>query len=269
VPTRTLIATLSLLLAGAPAFAQGSFGAPPTAPLPIAPPMTYRPTPEPPPDAEAEVFGYRAGGRWLLTVDLGAGLEPHIPSSSSGYPIGMPPAFTVGGAALWRGLVGPALALYSSEGVALTAGFDLPGLADRVSAVFAVAVRPLAPLAWRAARSGDAYLARFLDGVGVEIGPSVEYYRSASIDPTKTVNGMSVPACPDVPSEATHGALHVALTLEAPLGGSARTGWVAVRGTARFIVSDEARLAPTPTCQPQVVERGAASQLLVGLAYYL
>ena len=42
-----------------------------------------------------------------------------------------------------------------------------PGLGDRVSVSAALALRPLAPIVWR---GHDSWVARFLYGVGVELG---------------------------------------------------------------------------------------------------
>jgi hypothetical protein len=276
----TRIAPLLLtLLLGANALADGT-NAPPVPPLPLAPPSLYpsplyhmMPPPAEPPDERA-VFGERAGRRLLLTVHLSVGVEPHLPSPTSGFPMGTPIAFGLGGEVLWRGLVGVGLSLYSSEGVALTPGFMLPGLADRVSVVAALALRPLAPLAWREARHGEARLARFLEGVGVEIGPSVEYYRSASLDLFTTVNGMRVLQCPDIRTDAVRGAFNLGLSLEAPLAGSAHTGWVALRASGRMIATSEAQLGPQLVqpgnqCRALIVERGLAAQILIGIAYYL
>jgi hypothetical protein len=191
-------------------------------------------------------------GRVLLDAHLGVGVEPHYQ--------GTPIAFGVGGEALWRGLLGVGLSLYTSEGSPILPDHDWPKLADRISVAGALALRPLAPFGWS---RGDGWLARFLGGFGVQVGPSVEYFRTAS---------LAISGCP-VDTTAVLGALHLQASLEVPLLGDASTGWVSLRVEERIVVGGDRDIAPQRVgqngCTAAVHENAVASQVLFGLAWSL
>lgn len=200
----------------------------------------------------------------LLQAHLAAGLEAQPFKCSAAGATCRIPAFHVGGTLLWRGFLGASLGLSASEGSPLIPGLESQtAFGDRISTSIALAVRPIAPWAWR---RGDGWLTRFLAGVGVEAGPSVEYLRTSSI----TLPGCSLPATKVQPGA------HVAASLELPLLGSAASGWLALRFTARVIVSPEAKLAPiesTPDaetgerCRPLVTMTTVSPQFTFGFAY--
>ena len=201
----------------------------------------------------------------LLSIDIGVGLEPHdngvMPGDSTSEITNSPIAFHVGGEALWLGVVGPALGLYASEGAPVLVpsnnGNPRPSLGDRVSVVGALALRPLAWLAWR---RGDSWVSRLAAGLGVEVGVSEEITRT-SLD-----TGLSL-------------GFHGMLFAEVPLYGGGSMGGLALRVSARLLVSHDQLLAcktPPPSGQscspqytPQIVEPGVAAQLFAGFAYYL
>ena len=155
--------------------------------------------------------------------------------------------FGVGAEALWRGFVGAAVGLYAAEGSPVQV-VDAPSFGDRISTTLAVAIRPLAPLAWR---HGDGFGWRLAAGLGLQAGLSIELART-SLDQQTSVG------------------FHGAALLDVPIYGGATMGGLALRLSGRVLVTREARLAfDTNKGVFLVDEPGTALQLLVGFAYYL
>lgn len=200
----------------------------------------------------------------LFQAHLGAGLEVQPFNCNAAAATCRIPAFHVGGTLLWRGFLGASLGLSASAGSPLIPGDEAQAaFGDRISTSLALAVRPIAPWAWK---RGDGFVTRLLAGVGLEAGPSVEYLRTSSI----TLPGCSLPATKVQPGG------HVAASLELPLLGNLQGGWLALRVTARVIISPEAKLAPiesTPDpdtgekCRPLVKMTTVSPQITFGLAY--
>jgi hypothetical protein len=210
---------------------------------------------------------------WLMNVGVGFGIEPHqrvspaCTKSSTNQMNGQTEtvrvpdcnlvlAFGVGGELLWRGFLGLGLGLYASEGapveVASDAKTGLPGsFGDRISLALAVAVRPLAPLAWK---MDGQWGARLLAGFGLQVGVSLEYARS-SLD------------------SALNLGFHGEAFLDLPVWGAGTRGGVAVRLAARVLASPDVSMSFVQPNQNeagfyQVREPGTAAQLLAGVAYY-
>lgn len=204
---------------------------------------------------------------FVVNAWLGAGIEPHdrapaecsrqLMQSGTTTEMGVPQCnlvvtFGVSGAVLWRGLVGLGLGLYAAEGSPIQVmgndgqGRPLPSFGDRVSVTVAAVVRPLAPLAWRTPR----YWTHLASGLGLELGGSVEHARTAL-------------------ESATQLGLHLGLLLDVPVYGTPMSGGLALRLSARALVSPEARFGLQQAGNYQVVEPGSALQLFAGLAYSL
>ena len=200
----------------------------------------------------------------LVDLSFGFGIEPHTRqtvtcSRQSAAPGGgmqdtpvpqcnMVLAFSVGGEALWRGLIGPALELVASEGTPVQPGADaasnpIPGYGDRISVVIAAAVRPLAFLSWHHV----AWWRRLLAGIGFQAGVSVEYTR-ITLD------------------SQTNAGLHLAVLLDLPLWRSNVEGGLSLRLSMRALISPEAVFSVGSTT---IDEPGKAIQLFGGFAYYL
>ena len=255
---RRLLALPFLFAIAAPAAAQ----APPPAPLLEGAPataITSAPGPAPAPTPEPAPVPRFFAAPFLLVAHLQAGFEPHKmscdPQSAATCTV---TAFSVGGEALWHGLVGLSLGLYASAGSPVVPVVP-PGLPDRVSTTIALGLRPLAGLGWK---RGDTFVARLLAGIGIEVGPSIEYLRTSS---------ATLPNC-DIPATVTQSGLHLSASVELPLLGDARTGWLSLRLSERLLVNAPADLAPTvigssTTCTAQVHASGTLTQTLLGLAY--
>ena len=158
---------------------------------------------------------------------------------------GTPVAFGVGAELLWRARVGGFAALLSSSGTPVVpmkeGDVTLPSLADRISVPFGLAARPFTPLV-----EGDAWWQRLVQGIGLQVGLTVEHYRTSLSDDTTA-------------------GLHAALSLDIPLYGGPRTGGVALRGYARMLVTPEFLLEREST---QMVYVGyVSSQIYMGLCW--
>ena len=117
----------------------------------------------------------------------------------------------------------------------------LPSLADRISVPFVLAARPFTPLA-----DGNAWWQRLVQGIGLQVGLTVEHYRTSLND------------------ETTAG-LHAALSLDIPLYGGPQTGGIALRGYARMLATPEILLEREST---QMVYVGyVTSQIYMGLCW--
>ena len=187
---------------------------------------------------------------FLLAGSVGFGLEPQgrVPASC-GNPQCHLFAFAIGVEVLWRGLVGPALSIYTTEGQPLVVEKERgASFGDRLSVPLGVAVRPLAFLAWR---RGDGYLWRLLAGLGLQVGAALEQGRTA------------------LESKLSVG-FHGAASLDVPIWGGGSTGGVTLRLQGRLRAGADARLLFDERSQTyQVIGPGTAAQLLVGLAFYL
>lgn len=263
---------------------------PPAAPAPLIPPAPPLPAPTSP-TTEATVTALRPGrprwrvGEWLLSIHAVGGIEQgqrssdidrdgHFVCTTAAIATCTVAAFGVGGQLLWRGFLGPALAFYASAGSPLVPdgapaydpstvvrGSTHAGLADRLSIVPALAIRPLAWFAWD---RGDRYLARLLGGLSFEVGPSIEHLRTGSKD---------LPGC-GVPTNDTRLGFHALAALDVPLLGDSRSGWLALRLGLRVLAGANTGLAPAqgasdPACYATIIEPGSAQQFLAGFAYSL
>ena len=205
--------------------------------------------------AELHATQYHAAP-WLIVASVGMGVEPHDGILDSSH---SPIAFTLAGQALWHGWVGPAIGLYTSEGSPVVAMSGQPSFADRVSLVAALAVRPLAFLAWG---RGDDFAGRLAAGVGVELGISEELTRDSL--------------------ELSHAlGLHALLSMELPIWGGASVGGLTLRAAGRLVYTDAQCFSPDAmassaecfgldaTKHKVIVEPGTALQFLFGFVYYL
>ncbi len=195
---------------------------------------------------------------FLLDASFGFGFEPHDRqpvscSSDKGQQCELLLTFDVQAEALWRGFIGPGLGLFVSQGTPVQVngmdaqGKPLPAFGDRISVAAAVAVRPFAPLTWR---RGDGYLMRLLAGFELQLGPSIEYARTAL-------------------ASATNVGFHFATSLDVPLYGANTRGGLAIRLSVRVMASPDASFNQQPGGNFLVVEPGTATQLFAGLAYFL
>ena len=193
---------------------------------------------EPPLPGPAEEVVETRSATWPLALDIQAliGVEPHAH--------GDPTAFGAGAELLWRGRVGGFAEVLSSEGTALMAptvnGVIQPGFADRISVPFGLAVRPLAH--WFVDRS--SWAARLAEGVGMQIGVTIEYLRTSD-------------------DSATTGGLHLALSVDVPIYGGPKQGGVALRLYARGLFTPSVTLDKSTVFEP-----AASGQLFAGLIYY-
>ncbi len=156
---------------------------------------------------------------------------------------GNPIAYGVGAEMLWRMRIGGFAALLSSSGTPILpvkgAGDQtLPSLADRISVPFGFAVRPFSALIGSSTRWTD----RLVRGIGVQLGVTVEHYRTSSDDDT-VVGG------------------HLALGVDVPIAPG-----FALRAYARLMVTPEITLQSQAE---QKVHVGIANgQLFAGLVWY-
>jgi hypothetical protein len=195
---------------------------------------------------------------FLLDASFGFGIEPHDRqavscSSDKGQQCDLLLTFDVQAEALWRGFIGPGIGLFVSQGTPVQVnmtgadGKPLPSFGDRVSVAAAVAVRPFAPLSWR---HGEGYLMRLLAGFELQVGPSIEYARTAL-------------------ASATNVGFHFAASLDLPLYGANTRGGLALRLAVRVMASPDANFNQQPGGNFLVVEPGTATQLFAGIAYFL
>jgi hypothetical protein len=179
---------------------------------------------------------------WPASVVLSAlvGTEPH---GDSGSPV----AFGVAGAILWKASVGGFAALLSSSGTPILPepvnNMAPPSLADRISVPFGLAGRPLA---WIGLLRDDWWGA-LAQGIGLEVGLSVEHLRVSDED-------------------RTFAAFHLGGTVDVPLYGGPRAGGLALRFQWRLIAGPEQRLAEDET--RTIYEPTASGQVFGGIAYY-
>ncbi|MDB4970746.1 MAG: hypothetical protein JWN44_6435 [Myxococcales bacterium] len=175
---------------------------------------------------------------WPLMFDVHAliGVEPH----DRGNPI----AFGAGAELLWRARIGGFAALYASEGTPIIApsvnGTQQPGFADRISVPFGLAARPFAPLTI----DNDAWWARLVSGIDVQLGVTIEHLRTSD-------------------DNATTAGLHAALGVDVPIYGGPKRGGVALRLLARMMFTPEVNLDNRAVFEPL-----ASAQLFAGLSYY-
>ncbi len=177
---------------------------------------------------------------WPLTVDvhLLVGMEPHSPQ-------GIPIAFGIGAELFWRGKIGGFASVLSSEASPILpvtiGGVMQPSLADRISIPFGLAVRPLRFIV----NERDSWAGRLLDGIGVQLGPTVEHLGTSDAD-------------------AWTGGLHFALSADVPLWGGPTRGGLALRLLIRGVFTPGIKLEANNSVQEPV----ASGQFYFGLCYY-
>jgi hypothetical protein len=175
---------------------------------------------------------------------------------------------------LWRGHLGVALGLFSVAGQAAVPqkqpGTDTapPAFPDRVSVPLLLDLRPLSILA---AAGGTGYLARFLHGVRVGLGPSFELVRTAG--DTSIAWGQRI----GQPVKAVIGA-HFTVDLEVPLHAAAASA-LSLRLSSRLLYVPlvplnngdvrSAQFELDPAAAPTFVGYGSHAQVLLGFVYYL
>jgi hypothetical protein len=175
---------------------------------------------------------------WPLTVGMSAlmGVEPHDR--------GNPAAFGAGLELLSKARLGGFVALLASSGTPIVPpthnGVQQPALGDRISVPFGLAGRPLAPLATDQRR----WLHRFLTGIDLQLGLTVEHLRTS--DQSKTTAG-----------------LHLGVAVELPVYGGPVQGGVAVRLAMRALIAPEMYLD-----NRSVYSGVASTQLFGGITYY-
>jgi hypothetical protein len=162
-------------------------------------------------------------------------------------PRGSPVAFGVAGEFLWRARVGGFAAVMASAGSPVLpvsqGGKVQPSLADRVSIPFGLAARPLSPLA----QARHDWLGRFLNGIDLQVGITVEHLRTSN--ESQTVAG-----------------LHLGVGVELPLFGGPMDGGLSLRLYGRFMATPAVTLEMAST--QKVYEPAAMGQIYGGLCYY-
>jgi hypothetical protein len=202
--------------------------------------MTEQPSLAPPTPSVVE----SVSATWPLALGMHvlAGVEPHDRGN----------AFAAGAGAelLWKGRMGGFVALLASEGTPIIApevnGVQTPSFGDRVSIPFGFAIRPVS---WWALKRYD-YLGRFLEGIGAQVGLTIEHLRTSD-------------------DSATTAGLHLGLGVEVPLWGGAREGGVALRLYGRLLFTPAVNLDLDKTSNLyKVYEPPASGQLFAGIEYY-
>ncbi|MCS6914816.1 MAG: hypothetical protein RMK29_10385 [Myxococcales bacterium] len=213
--------------------------------------------------------GVRAEGRLLtLAVAASAGVQydarPCTLAGREGLSPDVPVCLLFAGGAdaalLWRGRIGGALGLYSSAGQAVKTG-QQPAIPDRISLPVLLEVRPLSYLP---AAEEETLRGRFLSGLALRAGPSVEIVRTSS-------------------DAAAGPGFHMALVGEVPLSAS-RQHAVSLRLALHLLIvpllslnDDAVRSAPVAGCAPspecmlaadRIHGYGAVAQTYLGLVYY-
>lgn len=181
------------------------------------------------------------------------------------------------GTFLYRGIVGASLSVVGVSGQSSvvesgdSSGSGPPAIPDRVSVPLLLDLRPLGLLV----SPGDGgYLARFMHGLRVGIGPSFELVRTSSDSSLDWGKRLGSPARASV-------GMQVALDGEIPLHAAAASG-LSVRFSTRLLYAPlvplndgSVRSAPFsidtsgPPVGSEFVGYGLRYQLFLGLMYYL
>lgn len=175
---------------------------------------------------------------------------------------------------LWRGHLGVALGLYSVAGQAAVpqkqpeSDSAPPAFPDRVSVPLLLDLRPLSILS---AAAGTGYVARFLHGLRLGLGPSFELVRTAG--DTSLAWGERI----GEPLKAAIGA-HFTIDVEVPLHAAAASA-VSLRLSARLLYvpliplnNGDVRSAQfdiEPAANETFVGYGTHGQAFLGFVYYL
>jgi len=175
---------------------------------------------------------------------------------------------------LWRGHLGVALGLYSVAGQAAVPqkqpGSDVapPAFPDRVSVPLLLDLRPLSILS---AATGTGYLARFLHGLRLGLGPSFELVRTAG--DTSLAWGQRI----GEPIKTAIGA-HFTIDVEVPLHAAAASA-LSLRLSARLLYVPliplnngdvrSAQFELDPPAGESFVGYGTHAQAFLGFVYYL
>jgi hypothetical protein len=183
---------------------------------------------------------------------------------------------------LWRGRIGAAIGVWSVAGQAAVAqkptqeSPDPPGFPDRVSVPLLLDVRPLAFLV---ARDDRGYLARFLHGVRLGLGPSFELVRTSQLSSLDWGDRIGSRA------RASLG-MHATLDGEVPLHAAADvSSGLSLRISLRLLYvpvvtlqsENGSQVFSHPITLPEGDEAaadrfhglGARAQLFLGLVYYM
>lgn len=209
------------------------------APPPPTPPAAPAAQPVAPPVLEVVQPRSRT---WPLTIGIQVMVGGEIQ-----HPRGAPVAFGAAGEFLWRARVGGFAAVMASAGAPVLpvsqGGKVQPSLADRVSIPFGLAARPLSAIAQRR----HDWLGRFLNGIDLQVGITVEHLRTSN--ESQTVAG-----------------LHLGLGVELPIVGGAVDGGLSLRLYGRFMATPAVTLEMAAT--QKVFEPAAVGQIYGGLCYY-
>ncbi len=174
---------------------------------------------------------------WPLTVDIHPmiGTEP----KGSGHNL---IAFGLGGELLWKGRIGGFAAVLGSEGSPEVTSSTEKAFPDRISVPFGFAARPFA---YNVKPNDTRWVSRFLQGIDVQLGISVEHIRTS--DDSVTTAG-----------------LHLGLGFEVPVYGGPRQGGLSLRFQARGVFTPSVDLESNKS----VHEPAGSGQLYAGVAFY-
>lgn len=175
---------------------------------------------------------------------------------------------------LWRGHLGVALGLYSVAGQGAVpqkrpgSSDAPPAFPDRISVPLLLDMRPFSVLA---AASGTGYLARFLHGIRLGLGPSFELVRTSGDSSIAWGQRIGEPARTSVGA-------HFTLDVEVPLHAAAASA-VSLRLSGRLLYVPlvplnggdvrSADFAADPPAGTTFLGYGTHVQIFLGFVYYL
>ena len=175
---------------------------------------------------------------------------------------------------LFRGHIGVALGLYSVAGQGAVpqkqpeSPTAPPAFPDRISVPLLLDMRPFSVLA---AASGTGYLARFLHGIRVGLGPSFELVRTSGDSSIAWGERIGEPV-------RTSLGAHFTLDVEVPLHAAAASA-VSLRLSGRLLYVPlvplnggdvrSADFAADPPAGPAFLGYGTHAQIFLGFVYYL
>jgi hypothetical protein len=115
----------------------------------------------------------------------------------------------------------------------------MPSLADRISVPIGIAARPFAALA------GPGWVGRFVGGIGLSLGATLEHLRTSDAD-------------------TTTGGLHIGASVELPVYGGAKQGGITLRVAGRVLFTPSVTLEANGS----VAEPPVSGQLYAGICWY-